>query len=93
MQTLTEKQTERLRKAEAKLPPGFEYALHDENDRHERVKVWGVTLLKDGENVGYVGYVGKNMMANCTAGREDTATQKLLLNRVAAALWHKQPAW
>lgn len=90
MQTLTEKQTERLRKAEAKLPTGFEYVLHDTNDNHAKTAVWGVTLLKDGEPVGYV---GKNMCANCTAGRSDTELQKLLLNRAAAALWHKQPLW
>ena len=52
--------------------------------------VWGVSLYKDGNHVGYV---SKSMDANCTAGREDTELQKLLLNRVAAALWRKQPRW
>lgn len=90
MKTLTKKQSIRFQNVVAKLPSGFEYVLHDTTDNNEKTAVWGVTLLKDGENVGYV---GKNMVANCTAGRKDTGTQKLLINRVAAALWHKQPVW
>lgn len=91
MKTLTDKQAARLAKIEAKLPEGWEYNLHNADANHFNcLPVWGVSLYKDGNHVGYV---SKSMDANCTAGREDTELQKLLLNRVAAALWHKQPRW
>jgi hypothetical protein len=89
MKTLTDKQAARLQKAMLNLPEGYDYNLHDTNNRHESIAVWGVTLLKDDKSVGYV---GKNGSANCDASF-DSDTRMALLNRVSSALWHKQPRW
>jgi hypothetical protein len=94
MIALTEKQAEQFEKAKDKLPAGYEYRLHDKDGHHEHVPVWGVTLYRvDGFQETSLGFVGRNMAAKCTTSRKDTALQKLLLNRAASALWHKQPRW
>jgi hypothetical protein len=94
---LTHKQAARFASVEAKLPEGYSYSLHNESDAGFRDQpVWGVTLYGPGESS--LGYVSKPdargwVNANRTKGREDTELQQLLLNRVSAALWHRQPVW
>ena len=96
MNELTAKQQERFSKAEAKLPAGFYYNLHDEADapKYYADRVWGVSVYNDElDSGGSVGHVQANMSAHTTCGPEHEATVRRLLNRAAAALWHKQPTW
>lgn len=92
MKTMTDKQAAALAKAELKLPTGWSYRIHDDNDRHEKVKVWGVTVYDENEeNIAH----GQNNGDGATyveAG-EKRAAARLALNRAMAALWHKQPCW
>lgn len=91
MKTITDKQKSALAKAESKLPPGWSYQLHDTNDKHERVTVWGVSLY-DSSSINALAYVGKNISANCTTGKH-ASMAKTAINRAASALWHRQPHW
>ena len=91
---LTAKQQERLAAAEAKLPQGHSYQLHDEAaaPKYYADRVWGVDVCDEtGESVGTVGNDKGRVWAQVHGG--DAAVVKLALNRVAAALWHKQPVW
>lgn len=93
---LTEKQKERFSKVEAKLPEGYYYTLHDEADapKYYADRVWGVSVCNDElDGGGAVGHVQNNMHAHTTCAKEHVALVRLLLNRAAAALWHKQPVW
>lgn len=96
MKTLTAKQQERFEKAEAKLPAGYYYELHDDAaaPKYYAEKVWGVSVYNDDlDSGGPVGHVQSNMSAHTACDEEHEATVRLLLNRAAAALWHKQPCW
>ena len=92
---LTKTQQERFAKAEAKLPKGYYYHLHDEADapKYYAERVWGVSVLNDELDNGPLGHVQNNMSGNTTCADEHVALVRLLLNRAAAALWHKQPVW
>ncbi len=93
----TRKQAARFARIEAKLPAGYAYYLHDQSDAGFRDQpVYGVSLIGPGRGVGHedsLGYVNRTMGANLTADRPDSDLQQLLLNRAAAALWHRQPRW
>ena len=90
---LTKAQQERFAKVEAKLPAGFSYSLHDEDaaPKYYAKKVWGVTVWNGDNNS--MGHVQNNMSGYTTCDAEHVALVRLLLNRAAAALWHKQPVW
>lgn len=91
---LSEKQSQKLAAAEARLPDGYSYRLHDDGS-----KVWGVTVYRADENgheegVGHVQAPTDGwLQAHTTCKPEDRAAVRLMLNRAAAALWHKQPNW
>jgi hypothetical protein len=103
MTTLTEKQNRKFSAVEAKVPEGYGYYLHSETSgagRYSNLEVsgsvvWGVTVEKNGKSVGHAqkpdacGWV----MANTSCTAEERALVRLLLNRAASALWHRQPMW
>lgn len=106
--TLTAKQDARFAKAEALLPAGYSYHLHDETSgegsySHLTVrgaKVWGVEVRQEREDgrdegVGLVNAPEKKgwLQAHTTCQPEAHAAVRLMLNRAAAALWHRQPDW
>lgn len=100
---LTAKQDQNFAAAEAKLPDGYSYRLHDETAGGGKFSnlavrgdvVWGVTVEKDGESVGHVqkpdasGWLQAH--TSCPDGERDLVRR--LLNRAASALWHRQPNW
>lgn len=90
---LTAKQQARLQKAEAKLPNGFTYLLHTEQDNGSSGDVWGISVRNDSLNNSPIGHVQKNMLAHTSCDEKHVETVRLLLNRAASALWNKQPAW
>ena len=78
------------------LPPGYEYHLHDEASapKFYAEKVWGVSIYNFAiDGGGPLGHVQKNMSAHTVCDEKYASTVRLLLNRVAAALWHHQPNW
>ena len=86
---LTERQRVRYEAAEAKLPEGYYYALHSEPGDH----VWGVTVGHDSLDGGICGEVNSRISAFTTCADERIHLVRLLLNRAASALWHRQPTW
>ena len=81
--TFTASQQARFDEAERRLPAGFEYAVIG-----GRGPVSMVELYRDGKGVGLVHLELGHLRAQCYTGN-DAPLELLLLNRVAAALWHK----
>lgn len=101
---MTSKQSARFAVAKSKLPPGYSYRIHDQSDAgfHDQAP-YGVALSFEGPtgHAEELGYVGREVVpgratrisGSATGVREDLQLQQLLLNRAAAALWHRQPRW
>lgn len=82
---LTPAQWRAIENFEAAMPPGYTFALH------VGASVWGATIFDpDGESVGHVQRLSGGILAHCDPTDRHA---KKLVNKVSAALWHRQPRW
>jgi|WetSurMetagenome_2_1015567.scaffolds.fasta_scaffold335495_2 hypothetical protein len=88
---MTQKQKAAFEKASSLLPNGWIYDVEANTfGKPVLIKLWS------GDQVNSFGMVSKHsseIFGDCTTNPLFCADAKKALNRVAAAIWHKQPAW
>lgn len=96
MKNLTDKQSSRLAKIEARFPQ-FTFRVFDLNDKRETVTAWGIGVSADADKS--TAYAARPETKNGLKGIVTAHTERgnveltAALKAACAALWHHQPVF